>query len=352
LSDVKERGEFMNKVGAKTITAKAFARAALAGNPSDGYFGKTISCVVRNFSAKVQLRESGKLAFSQQEIDDFEFSDLDDLERRIRARGYYGATRLLKAACVRFGVYCRDHGIDLPKKNFSLSCSSDIPFRVGMAGSSAIVTATMRALMRHYRIEIPKPTLPNLILQAETEELGIPAGLQDRVVQVYEGLVFMDFREAHFTVKGHGVYESIGPALLPPLFLAYAEDLSEGSEVTHSNLLERYRRGDPEIVDAMEQWASLAQNTRDLIVSGKGNEIGPLMDANADLRIRLLRMRGKNRALISTARKNGAWANFTGSGGAVIGCYDGDPERLRRLRAAFAVIGSRCIIPKVGATRI
>ena len=40
------------------ITTHAFARAGLVGNPSDGYFGKTISFVIRNFKATVRLWES------------------------------------------------------------------------------------------------------------------------------------------------------------------------------------------------------------------------------------------------------------------------------------------------------
>lgn len=34
---------------------------------------------------------------------------------------------------------------------------------------------------------------PSIILSVETDELGIAAGLQDRVIQCYGGLVFMDF---------------------------------------------------------------------------------------------------------------------------------------------------------------
>ena len=34
---------------------------------------------------------------------------------------------------------------------------------------------------------------PNLILNVEVDELHINAGLQDRVVQVYGGVVCMDF---------------------------------------------------------------------------------------------------------------------------------------------------------------
>ena len=41
------------------------------------------------------------------------------------------------------------------------------------------------------------------MLRAE-EELGITAGLQDRVVQVYGGLVYMDFARESTQRHGHG----------------------------------------------------------------------------------------------------------------------------------------------------
>jgi glucuronokinase len=39
------------------ITQKAYARAGLVGNPSDGYFGKTISFIIRDYWAEVVLDE-------------------------------------------------------------------------------------------------------------------------------------------------------------------------------------------------------------------------------------------------------------------------------------------------------
>ena len=36
---------------------------------------------------------------------------------------------------------------------------------------------------------------------------------------------------------------------------------------------------------------------------------------------------------------------FSGSGGAVIGQYDGVPERLERLRKAYAAFGARLVVP-------
>lgn len=43
------------------IRRKSYARAGLVGNPSDGYFGKTISFIVKNFEAEVILYESPEL---------------------------------------------------------------------------------------------------------------------------------------------------------------------------------------------------------------------------------------------------------------------------------------------------
>ena len=49
----------------------------------------------------------------------------------------------------------------------------------------------------------------------ETEELGIAAGLQDRVVQTYEGLVYMDFakqREREIWLAEAELHEPSGEA--------------------------------------------------------------------------------------------------------------------------------------------
>ena len=120
--------------------------------------------------------------------------------------------------------------------------------------------ATLRCLMEFYGVEIPRRVLPSLALSVETEELGIAAGLQDRVIQVYEGLVYMDFaRETMEEIDGLrcGVYEPLDPALLPPLYLAYSTNVSEPTEVFHNNLRARYMQGEPAVVEAMARFADL-----------------------------------------------------------------------------------------------
>ena len=58
------------------IYQEAHARAGLIGNPSDGYFGKTISAILRNFSAKVTLFESPELRIETSARDELVFSSM------------------------------------------------------------------------------------------------------------------------------------------------------------------------------------------------------------------------------------------------------------------------------------
>lgn len=329
------------------IKTQAHARVGLVGNPSDGYFGKTISVIVPNFGATVTLFESPRLTILPNKADHSEFAGIDELIRDVQLNGYYGGIRLIKAAIKRFHDYCREQGIALDDRNFSIEYNTNVPVRVGLAGSSAIVTATIKALMQFYGIQIAKPILPNLILSVELDELGIGAGLQDRVIQVYEGVVFMNFDKTIMDRQGFGEYESLDPAKLPPLFVAYRPLLAEGTEVPHNDLRGRYKRGEPQVLEAITQFAKYAQDARDLIVAGRGNEIGPIMDANFDLRSRILQISEGNRQLVSTGRQLGASVKFAGSGGAVVGTYDGDPKRFERIVEAYRKLDAHVIVPEV-----
>jgi glucuronokinase len=318
----------------------------LVGNPSDGYNGKTISFIIRDFAAEVTLWESPELVIEPTRRDQMCFESIGDLVENTHAFGYYGGLRLLKASVKRFHDYCREGGIGLHSDNFTLRYRSNIPDHVGMAGSSAIITACFRALMSYYGVRIRPAVLANLVLSVETAELSIPAGLQDRVIQAYEGVVFMDFAEEHFEKQGHGHYETLDPALLPPLYVAYTTKLSQGTEVFHCDIRGRFDRGEKEILDAMDEWAALAQEARDLLVAGKGGEIGPLLDRNFDLRRAIYPISEGNVAMVEAARSVGASAKFTGSGGAVVGTYEG-PEMFEALREKLAPLGVEVVAPQI-----
>lgn len=328
------------------IHQKSHARAGLIGNPSDGYFGRTISFIVRNFCAEVVLWESPRLEILPAARDHSTFPSIEALADDVRDFGYYGGIRLLKATVKRFHDHCSLHKIQLPQRNFTLQYSSDVPSHVGMAGSSAIITACLRALMSFYGVTIPKPVQAALILSVENDELNIPAGLQDRVIQAYEGLVYMDFDRDTMERQGFGIYEELDPKLLPPLYIAYSTQLSEGTEVFHNDIRGRFGRGESDVVEAMAAWAELARKTRDLLVAGRGQEIGPLLDENFDIRRKLYRMSEGNVRMVDAARSCGATAKFTGSGGAIVGTYE-DDVMYRKLEEKMTSLGLCLIQPQI-----
>lgn len=331
------------------IRAKAYARAALIGNPSDGYFGKTIAFTFDNFAAEVVLYETPELEILPNRRDASVFPNIDGLAEDVRLFGYYGGIRLLKAAVKRFHDYCRAKDIVLHDRNFTIRYDSTIPNLVGLAGSSAIITACFRALMTFYGVTIPKPELANIILSVERQELGISAGLQDRVIQVYEGLVAMDFDRALMERQGFGHYEELDPACLPPLYIAYRTDLSEVSDVFHNNIRDRFERGEPEVVNAMRYWADLTDQAKACLKAGEPEKLAALMDRNFDKRASIYRIGEGNLRMVRVARECGASAKFTGSGGAVVGVCPSEAV-FAQLQQRLGEIHVRVIRPNIVRT--
>lgn len=328
------------------IRTKAYPRVGLVGNPSDGYFGKTISFVFSNFQAEVVLYETPELEILPSEKDHSRFDSIGALVRDVRLHGYYGGIRLLKATVKKFFEYCQDNQIELHDKNFTIRYCSNIPHGVGLAGSSAIITAGLRALTAYYGVSIPKYVQANLVLAAESEELHIPAGLQDRVIQVYEGLVFMDFSRELMTRQGYGDYQRLRPGDLPRLYVAYRDDLSEPTEKFHNNIRLRFEQGEPKVVRAMRFWAGLTDKAQKALERGETEKVGDLLNANFDRRLQIYKISEENVRMVETARSCGASAKFTGSGGAIVGTYS-DERMFRELRRRLRKLEIKVLKPRI-----
>lgn len=330
-----------------TIERTAFARVGLLGNPSDGYFGRTISFVLRNFAARVTLEESPTLRIEPDAPDIDTFQSVEHLVESVGRQGYYGGARLVKAAIKIFHDYCIQRDIALGSRNFTVHYQSSIPRQVGLAGSSAIVTATLRALMAFYEIDVPKEEQPGLILSAEVDELGITAGLQDRVAQVYEGLVYMDLSMDFMSEHGRGRYEPLDPALLPRLYVAYQTQPAKVSGRVLNDLRIRWEQGDVETRETLDRIAALADEGRGAILARNREQLSTLMNANFDLRRLIMAISETDIGMVETARKLGAAAKLTGSGGAIVGICEDDNLRQRIVRELGA-LGARVIEPEIG----
>ncbi|NLF68611.1 MAG: GHMP kinase [Candidatus Anammoximicrobium sp.] len=332
------------------IRQPGFARAGLIGNPSDGYYGKTISFLVKDFHADVILYEWEDLELILSQEDRSRFRSVRELARDVQLHGYYGGVRLVKATIKKFVDYCLKQHLPLHDRNFSIRYESNIPRQVGLAGSSAIIVATLRALMEFYGVEIPRYLQPSLALAVETEQLGIVAGLQDRVIQVYGGLVYMNFAPEVMREEcgyRYGVYEPLDPALLPPLYLAYSEEEGEPTEATHRPLRVRFEQGDPDVVAAMQKFAGLTDEARKALLAGEGKHLARLIDENFDTRRSICQLQPAHLRMVKTARRAGASAKFAGSGGAILGTYQ-DEAMYARLKQDLQAIGCRVLKPTIG----
>ncbi|PWA34306.1 glucuronokinase G [Artemisia annua] len=296
---MKENGSSSGDIN--IIEHKAYARIGLIGNPSDVYYGRTISVNIENFNASVRLEPSSDLFI-------------------------------------------------LPHHTHDLVQFSSLNHLTGLSGSSAIACAAFSCLLDFYNVrdKIAVEIRPQLILNAE-EELGIVAGLQDRVAQVYGGLVYMDFDKEHMHKHGHGKYTQLNSSLLPPLHLIYAENPSDSGKV-HSSVRQRWLDGDEFIISSMEQVANLALEGKTAILEKDYAKLADLMNKNFDLRRQMFgdaALGALNIEMVEVARSVGAASKFTGSGGAVVAyCPDG-PSQVELLEDACKKSGFSIVPVKV-----
>lgn len=301
------------------------------GNPSDGFNGKTVSFLIRNFEASVSVLPSSSLVIKPHPVHDTsEYETLEQLSKETSLKGYYGGVRLLKATCNVFFRLCMEANVDRTKlisKNFTMSYETNIPRMVGLSGSSALIVAAFKSLLRFYDItienlQIRKEHLPQIILDIEKKELGINAGLQDRVVQVYGGLVHMDFSEEIFEAHGAGLYTELDISLLPQLYLVYCVDVGSDSGQVHSTVKERWITRDPELVDGMKFLGSLADKAKQCLEEKSDfTVLSQLIDQNFAMRRKLYSDKvvgAKNIQCVELAHSLGLAAKFTGSGGAFL----------------------------------
>lgn len=323
------------------IVGSAPARVGLLGNPSDGYGGRTLGLAVPTFQATVEVEPAGHLEIVANDDDLARWSSVGDLVDRVDRHGYGTGPQLL-AATVRT---LADVAHSVGHSGFAglggiIRYHTTIPRSVGLAGSSALVVATIRALGELTDLELPPPVLASVALRVETEQLGITAGLQDRVVQSMGGLVAMNFGETEIDARygvSYGQYHSLDPAELPPLFLAYRSQAAEPSDGYHRQLRQRFEDGDIGVRDALHQLAGLAVEGEAALRWRNQERFAALLGENMALRRRLGPLPDAQLALVDAAERAGAPATFAGSGGAVVGSHR-DEEHLDQVRAEMATL--------------
>jgi glucuronokinase len=240
---------------ARSKQATVCARAALAGNPSDMHGGAVLAVPVRACNATVTLGVAG------------------------------APVALVDAAMARVGVAGEAHW------------QTDIPRGVGLAGSSALVIAALRASGNAPDDPLE---LAHLALAIERDDLGIPSGLQDRAVQAFDEPVLVD----------GGAVRVLAPAKTLEFVVAWSDDAAGDSG--------DYHRGRELAASAVAELARIARTAADAFAAGDATALANLMDESARLRDEVAPLSSEHNALAERLRARGLKPNSTGSGGAVI----------------------------------
>ncbi len=288
----------------RSITSTCAARAALAGNPSDGYGGAVVALPITDLRAMSSATEA----------DGFGVAASDrDLHRLLTAtsEGFAEARGALPS--------------------ITLGASTSIPRSVGLAGSSALIIAALRAMAEWTGHKWSIIELAELALSIERDRLGIEAGLQDRLVQAADRTVSMTFDPVGF--------RPIEASTDFPLFVAWLPGAARPSDTVHRSLRRRYDAGDPSVIAAMTALAQQADRAASAIDEGDVEALGGAMNASFDIRAAVIDIEAPQRQLIDVGRGHGAATNSAGSGGSVVGMVRA-PERLEPVEAAYRAVGA------------
>lgn len=288
----------------RSIVSTCPARAALAGNPSDGYGGAVVAVPIPDLTAIATIEEA-EANVTVRAAD-------PDLRRLLEAT--------LASARERFGELS---GVEL-------SVSTGIPRSAGLAGSSALVIATLRAVGAWFGHRWEPVDLAELALSIERDRLGIEAGLQDRLVQAVGKPVSMTFDPV--------AYE---PLTIPDrfqLFVAWSTEASEPSGTVHRSLRRRYDAGDERVHDAMRELAVQAARARRGIIDDEPALLADAMHRTMARRVQLVDLDEQQRRLIEVGRGAGAAVNSAGSGGSVVGLAR-HADHLATVVAAYEAAG-------------
>jgi glucuronokinase len=282
-------------------TGSAFARAALAGNPSDGHGGAVLAVCVPGLAARAEAQPAPRTRSDP-------------------------PSALVDAAVARFG-----------RGPCAVRWATTVPREVGLGGSSAIITAVVRAMCALHGHVLAPDALAELVLAVEVDDLGIAAGPQDRYAQAHEGLVLMDFADARPHV------ERMDLALLPDLYLAWRSDAAQTSHAVHGGL--RERADEPRLRAGMARLAGHAHAARDALLGGDRAAFARALDGSFDVRAALVDLDPRHVTMVRVARDAGASANYAGSGGAIVGTLPS--AGLEPVASALRALGCEVIAPSL-----
>ena len=287
------------------IVSTAPGRCGIVGNPTDMYGGSVLS---------ITTRERARC----------EIADCDALT--ISSGGQTAVIRHHEDLAIRRDMLdiCRaalsHFGIDPAIHRFSLSLSTDVPMRAGMAGSTALVVAAVGALDRYLGLRMDPWTMAETARRIEAGIMGVLCGFQDQHMGVFGGINFMDFAHKQELKQGDdeplATIEALKAFVGPIPLIAAHTGIAHDSGVVHRSPRERWLAGETEVREGYSRIAYLARLAKRALLARDWQALGALMNENHEIVAKFGGSGPPNERLIAAARAAGAYgAKLAGAGG-------------------------------------
>ncbi|HBZ70818.1 MAG TPA: hypothetical protein DEP35_14225 [Deltaproteobacteria bacterium] len=323
----------------RRLVVSAPGRAGVLGNPTDQYGGSQISCSV-GLRARVTLVEAPKLVLASQ---DQECTIETPPELELRG----DPLDLARAVLAEVGPLvppCR------------IEWTSEIPLQSGLAGSTALVVALVRACLAWQRRMMRPHAIAELARHIESARMGVVCGFGDQYMAVFGGLRYLDFRgKAHGEVlkpPRYATVEALDPFVPSLPFALGVTGVRHHSGSVHKPIRERWLAGDPEVVAGYARMAELAREGKVALLSDDLRRFGELMNENHDLQRGFGGSGESNERLISAALQAGALGAKlagAGDGGTIIALWpDGDVTPLEHALCAAGAVATPKMTPVPG----
>ena len=306
-----------------TVTASAPGRVGIVGNPTDMYGGNVISCSTKE-RARVDIQPADHLildAGAEQRV----ISTPDDLVPR---EDIFDIARVALT------------GSESTDLRVRISWTTDIPFRAGLSGSTALLVSMVAGLLAFRDTRLSPYHQAELVRRVEYRTLTF-CGYQDAYMCTFGGLHYMDFRGKEFHLEygtdPFATMEPIGmPAALPAVVVITGGQRVSGG--VHTPLRERWLAGETEVVEAYEAIAGLARDGKKAMLEDRLDTLGELMNENQALTQSLGGSNPEDDRFIELARQAGATgAKLAGSSGAIVVLHESPGDLAKVMMDAGAV---------------
>lgn len=233
-----------------------------------------------------------------------------------------------------------------------ITWQTDIPFRAGLSGSTALLVALLNAVLAFQEVRHPRHYLAEFARMIEYDHLGVFCGYQDAYMCTFGGLNYMDFRDKEFHRSfGTDPYATIEPLAshVPALpFVLAHTGVQHLSGAVHKPIRERWLDGDRQVIEGYLTVSRIARAGKKALLHGRWEELGRLMNENHAITRSLGGSGPENERLIQVALDHGAFGAKlagAGSGGTIIALHDEPDGMIEALKRAGA---TRVLFPKPG----